>query len=130
MDNRTRLKATQYIWTGFAIIGIVMMIMSSAIGDFGLGQLIAFLGAAFVTMVSTGTIWNWGDLPTENMASESASQKRKRDDRINRLLASLDDEDLETLLEMKSQRRLSDIDNDPIGISDDGELVRFVSKNG
>lgn len=122
MDPQGRLAATRTIWIAFALSMLFLSLTALwTPGGFGLAQVI--LGVAFVvmSMVSTGFVWNWGEIPTTDATEEM--QKSKRRDRLGDMLDNMSDDELDELRHrlMYQNTHRDDVDYD---IGTDGELVR------
>ena len=112
MDPKTRLSATRTVWIAFffsllAINGNVIF-ADATWSDF---NIVTTLVVSIVALLSTGMIWNWGNLPHVQPSRETRSyEKAKRQDRVGMIFDLLEDDELDAL-----RRRLSD--------ERDGEMV-------
>lgn len=121
MDADTRYRTTRMIWMGGVamIAAIFLSGMLTPWTTIGLGHFTIAFMVVIITMVSTGFVWNWGNLPNEAASGERRSSKQKREERLSRLMNELSEEDLETLrLHLEAQ------DAPQYGLSEDGELRR------
>jgi len=103
MRDNSRLVATLVIWIGFTII--TATIGTSATGPFAQSNSAAGFGVilvlAMTAMISTLAVWLGRDRSVSAESSHVAKAKRQSRDRIERLVESLDDDDvyeLEALL--------------------------------
>jgi hypothetical protein len=103
MRDGSRFFATLVIWIGFTII--TATIGTSATGPFATDSGAAVFGVVLVlalsAMISTLAVWLGRGGAVQEDSSHVAKAKRQSRDRIERLVASLDDDDvyeLEALL--------------------------------
>lgn len=123
MDNHTRLQATRYIWitTG---VSLFSLFLSAGLAS-GLESTHVVLGIAIciASFLSTGSVWNWGEVGESSAVDLQAQEKAKRE-RIDGVLRDLSNEELIAL-----KQRLSDgtVDDEMLyqrmTLSDDGEIV-------
>lgn len=121
MDADTRYRTTRMIWIGGGVMiaAIFLSGMFTPWATISLGHFVIAFMVVIITMVSTGFVWNWGDLPSEAASGERRSSKQKREERLSRLMDELSEEDLEALrLHLEAQ------DAPQYGLSEDGELRR------
>jgi hypothetical protein len=115
----TRLQATQYIWTTFAIAMAILFITTIFTpGGLGVGHVILGVFISGAVFVSTGTVWNWGSVGEGEMTSEVKSTSKRK--RLDAMLDEMDEADVQALRE----RLMLDEDAQRYGLSDDGELVQ------
>jgi hypothetical protein len=119
-----RLEATKYIWTAIAVImGLLYGGTIVAEQSIGVEHVIITLVLGIASFLSTGVVWNWGDVKFENEFIEaSANEKSKRSRKLDRMLKRLNDEDLEALREHLTY------ENEPYAIGEDGELMYMEKK--
>jgi hypothetical protein len=113
MRDNSRFAATLVIWIGFTII--TSTIGTSSVGPFAHDSGAAVFGVilvlALTAMISTLAVWLGMGGTAQEESSHVAKAKRQSRDRIERLVASLDDDDvyeLEALLlarEDKTERQ-------------------------
>jgi uncharacterized membrane protein YhiD involved in acid resistance len=113
MRDNSRFAATLVIWIGFTII--TSTIGTSAVGPFAHDSSVAVFGVilvlALTAMISTLAVWLGRSDSGQEESSRVAKAKRQSRDRIERLVESLDDDDvyeLEALLlarEEKTERQ-------------------------
>ncbi|MBC7812783.1 MAG: hypothetical protein H7175_16630 [Burkholderiales bacterium] len=122
MDSRSRLLATLFIWTAYVLVITVGIPMIGMMGN--MAGFIVILGGA-AGFLTTGFFWNWGRLPMAGLGGtlEAEAEKNKRRTRVERVLNSLSDEEVEVL-----RRRLSADDDELVSLetlmSHDGEVRR------
>ncbi|MBN1563071.1 MAG: hypothetical protein JXA10_04485 [Anaerolineae bacterium] len=104
MRENMRLYATLAIWFTFMVMTIVIFTASDAVSEPNTGVFIALI-LALAASISTAAIWisgmTGGHQRTTNSSASQAKRKRVDPDRLERLVAGLDDEtltELETLL--------------------------------
>jgi hypothetical protein len=118
-----RLTATKYIWLAYTVSMAALFISSTqGGGSFGAGHVVIAVAASIMAFVSTGTVWNWGNLSAAETlldADAAESSKRKNSNKLDRIISRLSDDERAALME-----RLED-DMGQYGLSDDGELVKF-----
>ena len=117
----TRLKATRYIWVAYTLT-MVVLFLGNAINEYPItaGHVVVAIGASIMAFLSTGAVWNWGDVRTvESEATTSDAKKRKNQAKLEGIISRLSDEERDALRE-----KLAD-DIAQYGISDDGELVSY-----
>ncbi len=106
MRDSTRLLATLIIWTAFtAIMGIIggALVTADATLEWGGWLVVLLIVLAIVGAVISGTqaVWNFRPDTSEEQRTSAAKAKRTGQDRVRRLVESLDDDeiyDLESLL--------------------------------
>lgn len=104
MDGKTRAGMTVFIWV--ALLTALTMIVTIA-DDLDNGVVFMLVGASFTLLLfSTAFLWNWGRLPFTGAVDTStmAKDKGKRPDRINAVLNTLTDDELDALRQRLSQR--------------------------
>jgi hypothetical protein len=117
----TRLKATRYIWVAYTLM-MVVLFLGNAINAYPIsaGHVIVAIGASIMAFLSTGVVWNWGDVSTvESETTTSDAKKRKNQVKLEGIISRLSDEERDALRE-----KLAD-DIAQYGVSDDGELVKY-----
>ncbi len=126
MDAESRRHATRYIWVAF-FFGMVFANGNAVFNGLPLEvwNMVISIVIAGVALVSTGFVWNWGDLPVIESQSkkQSAEDKLKRGERVERLIELMDADELYEL-----RRRLEDDygDNELTDaiVGSDGELIQ------
>jgi hypothetical protein len=119
-----RLQATKYIWIAYTL-SMAALFISSTQGNgtsFGAGHVVVAIAASIMAFLSTGTVWNWGNVSAaETLVDAEAheSMKRKHNNKLDRIVSRLSDEERAALIE-----RLED-NMGQYGLSDDGELVKY-----
>jgi hypothetical protein len=110
MDSRSRLFATFFIWTAYVLFVVLGLGMLGMTDSYGAAVIILGGGAAFLM---TGFFWNWGRLPMAGMVGtyESEAEKDKRRTRVDHVLNSLNEDELEIL-----RHRLSTDDEEQVSI--------------
>jgi hypothetical protein len=119
----TRLKATRYIWVAYTLT-MVVLFLGNSINEYPIsaGHVVVAIGASIMAFLSTGAVWNWGDVrgaDAISTASTSDAKKRKNQAKLEGIISRLSDEERDALRE-----KLAD-DIAQYGISDDGELVSY-----
>lgn len=119
MRPEYRLEATKYIWIAFGGAMALMMLNSAAIEQpLGISHVLIALFLGVFAFVSTGTIWNWGDIESEAALESQGKSKRQQED-LDAMISRLSDDEREDLMQ-----RLADEQSEIVGLTDDGELVR------
>lgn len=124
MNNHIRLTATRYIWVTMGI-SLFSLFLSAGIAN-GLEATHVILGIAICIagFLSTGMVWNWGDVGKDSAMNMMDDQEKVKRERIDGVLRDLSNEELVAL-----KKRLSDgtMDDDLLyermSLSDDGELI-------
>lgn len=120
---KIRLQATRYIWVAYALTMVTMFMSLVFTGNpLSAGYVVIATAASIMAFVSTGTVWNWGDLDDDDDdAEDEAYDKRKRRHpvKLERIMSRLSDEERAEL------RERLDEDTMRYGLSDDGEIVEF-----
>lgn len=119
----TRLIATRYIWVAYTLTMLALFV-GSAINEnqIGAGHVIVAIGVSIMAFLSTGTVWNWGNVSAEEVtmtANIRDAKKRKNQAKLEGILARLSDEERDTLRERLEEEIAQ------YGVSDDGELVSY-----
>jgi len=119
-----RLTATRYIWTGYTLAMLAIFagtaIMNQAIGA---GHIVMGVVISMTAFLSTGTIWNWGNLPVEAEQRHSTHySKRKNQHQLDQMLERLSEDERETLREILAKEETG------YALVDDGELVMRRSR--
>ncbi len=107
MSEESRSTLTFVLWLFIGVVLVALFISAAAQGELTAGHL-AF-ASVLLTLAVVGTPFI--------LRMKGNDEKPKR--RVDALLDNLSDDDL---LELK--RRLSDVDEEPHYLGDDGELVR------
>ena len=126
MDAESRRHATRYIWVAF-FFGMVFANGNAVFNGLSLEvwNMVISIVIAGVALVSTGFVWNWGDLPViaSQSKQQSAEDKLKRGERVERLIELMDADELYEL-----RRRLEDDYGDDeltdAIVGSDGELIQ------
>ncbi len=118
MQEKTRLIATVVIWVGFTVMTSTML--TSVTGPIATANGAAVFGIVLIlavtSLISTLAVWLGGHSEEDARESRAAKAKRTNRTRVDRLIESLDDDeiyDLEALLLSREQ---------------DGELPRRRSR--
>ena len=122
---KIRLEATSYIWGAFTLM--ILGLMSTIIfgGDgLGGGHVIIAVVLAIAAFLSTGTVWNWGDVRDTDVVKESSKQKRSTVERVVNELDAMSEDDLERLRTRLSADVRDVLVTPTYGVSDEGELLR------
>lgn len=117
----TRLQATKYIWTAFALS--ILFIMAGTIAtesSIGAGHVVMVAICAIASMIPTIVMWEKGSA-AQYMTQEQAAQKSKRRGGIDRLVDKLSENERAALLD----RLQDEADELRYSLSDDGELVHM-----
>jgi hypothetical protein len=117
----TRLKATRYIWVAYTLTMIVLF-LGNSINEYPIsaGHVIVAIAASIMAFLSTGAVWNWGDVRgTDAETTTSDAKKRKNQAKLEGIIARLSEEERDALRD-----RLAD-EIAQYGVSDDGELVKY-----
>ena len=116
----TRLEATKYIWTAFALAILAIMggtfLTDSTIGA---GHVVMTAVIAGACMIPTIVMWEKG--APVMMSDEHAARKTKRRANVDRLIDRLSDEDRAALFD----RLQDEAEEYRYSLSDDGELVNM-----
>lgn len=101
-SDNTRLLATLIIWGACTVIvsGILVALATASTVEWWVGILVFILLLTLIIMVneSTQTIWKYGR--PDSAAMPSAKAKRLTRDRIERLVETLDDDEVYELEEL------------------------------
>lgn len=117
MNSQDRMNATRFVWGGFVALMAILLMTAMFTGEgLSIGVVILSVSFSILSLVVTGFIWNWGDLPMSTDEREK-SEKAKNDARVERLLAELSDEERAILVDQIREQSV-------YGLSDDGEIVR------
>ncbi|GAB1420654.1 hypothetical protein MASR2M15_07630 [Anaerolineales bacterium] len=104
----TRLIATRYIWTAFSAVMFFIVagnVLSASFLQFG--SIVVMLAITILCLVSTGVVWNWGNVAPEDLQTtyrQSTRQKAKRKDRLEAILSRMENEDVDDLLNELNKR--------------------------
>ena len=117
----TRLRATRYIWIAYTFTMIALFAGSVISEDaIGAGHVIVAIAASIMAFLSTGTVWNWGDVRgVDTETTTSDAKKRKNQAKLESIISRLSEEERDALRE-----KLAD-EIAHYGVSDDGELVKY-----
>jgi len=113
MSPEQRVSLVRYIWTSLMItIAAIAVFAGNTLGGLIIPIIIFLVGAAIPI---SGFVLNFGNLKQANEVQ--VAEKSKRDQKLNKLLNKLSDDDLEAL------RQHLAYEEEPYGLSEDGELV-------
>lgn len=124
MDSHTRLQATKYIWITMGIALFSLFLSAGIANGLEAGHVILGIALCIAAFLSTGTVWNWGDLPQESSSFNMDAQEKAKRERLDSVLRNLSNDDLIALKQRLSE---GDIDDEMLyqhmTLSDDGEIV-------
>lgn len=125
MDPHSRLIATKWLVIALVLgLGIVNSPLLNGSQTLELPNVILNVLMLSFAVTCLGFVWNWGNLPSTTRPAETGveREKAKRRERLDSLLDSLNDDELDAL-----RQRLS-TDDDQVELKallkDDGELTR------
>ena len=91
MNNiQARVLATGLIWTALTVLGVAAMVTGASSGSMTAILFVLIVGAT----ISTGTIWRWA---RPNSTAVEEAEKEKRRTRLDRMMDTLDERELEEL---------------------------------
>jgi len=129
MRNETRLRATQYIWTAFAVT-MVVLLGTAGIFAGGLSASYVVLGVLICVAALGGTGMVWDKVGDDDAEEVMRSTEKVKRDRIDTVLRDLSSEDLQRLKERLQGGIIDDaiLEERIVGIGDDGELITRLGK--
>lgn len=104
MDGKTRAAMTVFIWLTLLTALTTIITVAENLDN---GVTFMLVGASmFLLLFSTAFLWNWGRLPfTTSAGAETVEySKGKRPDRVNAVLSSLTDDELDALRRRLGER--------------------------
>ena len=105
-NTEARVGASFFIWVAFTVVAVAAIVNSAVIGGLLFLIMILLTGGA---VTATQSIWK-----SDENDRQSESEKSKRNDKLDRVMARLSDQDIEEL----RARLLSDSDGEAVSLDE------------
>lgn len=105
-DTEARVGGTFFIWVAFTVVSVASIVNSEVIGGFLFLIMILLVGAA---VSATQAVWKGAGAD-----KRGESEKSKRQDRLDKVIAKLSDEDIDEL----RARLLADGDGEAVSLDE------------